>query len=187
MGLVTTKSVLIWVVIVALLVGVIGFISGGFTKKDISDWGRTRNPENLLDYTFPVEEKLFSGLVMKIDEYGVIRIKGELKEQLTSSGAPRYIQWSYELGKVLLSAGKYTLTCEGANNAAIVGQYKDASGKVVDWVSDSNKKTLVFDEATEVTFSARIFKSGPINLTLYPILNKGANPINYYVTKTIGN
>ena len=155
---------------------------------NVSNWVRERNTENLLDYKMPVEDYTRGdGVVLNIEQDGTIKIVGDVPLKVNSSGNPTYIQWSYDLCKMLLPSGKYTLSMEGRyKNCTVTAQYKDANGKNVDWTPNTSKSTVIFTEPTEITVYVRVLKSGTVQAEIRPIINKGANPIDYYVIKSIG-
>ena len=183
------KSVVIALIVVVLLTASVGVMSAGYRDMNVSNWVRERNPDNLLEYTMPVEDYTKGdGVILNIEQDGTIKITGDVPLKVNANGNPAYIQWFYSLGKMLLPAGKYTFTCEGRfKNCDLIAQYKDANGKTVDWVSNSNKKTVIFTEPVEITLSVRVLKCGPVQAEFRPILNKGANPVDYYVIKSIGD
>ena len=180
------KTTLIFILCAVVVTGALAVISKGYTDFDVHSWVNERNPDNLIDYKFGVNKHI-NGVDCTIDEHGVIHLEGFLHEKIGSNGKPVYIQWGYTLGQMVLPAGRYTLSCEGnvEGACAVFMEYNDSTGKlkgVSSWV----EQTIEFTEPTLVKFYARVIKSGNVNYTLYPVLTNGANPVDFYVKKSVG-
>ena len=182
-GLMRKSTAVIIIVAVAIVVALLGFLSGGFTNGDVSSWVKERNPDNLLDYVMPLEDyNKGDGTIVNIKDDGTINVTGTIAEDSET--------WEYKLGEVVLPAGTYTLTADkkcSLTNFIVTGRYTDDTGEK-EWNSDvTGGKTVTLAKETTVTFYVRIFKEGDVNITLRPILNTGTKPIDYYVTKSIGD
>ena len=176
------KSTVAVVVLVAMaVVGLVGFLSAGFTNMDVPSWVRERNPENLLEYDMPLEAQKKGNVYYSIDEEGTIYVEG------TIPASEDKVKFTYELGTVKLEKGEYTLTCSkdcGEATYQIIGTYGD--GKT--WVSDdTDTRTVEFKADTEVTFSIVVYAEGEVDIEARPVLNEGNKPVDYFVKKTIGD
>ena len=175
-------TALIILAVAMLVVGVVGFLSNGFTNGDVNSWVKERNPDNLLDYTMPVENLIRAdGTIVNIAKDGTILVTGEIAEDSET--------WTYELGDVILPAGTYNLTCSNKcnkNNYIIKGTYTDGTTKTI-YSDISDENTFTLTKETVVTFSFEIYKEGNINIEARPVLAQGLKPIDFYVKKTIGN
>ena len=174
------KSTALIIVAVAMaVVGLVGFLSAGFTNNDVSTWLYERNPDNLLiadkvDYSDKLDTLTYS-----VNKQGVINITGTRSEDDST--------FKKNIATVNLPAGEYILTCSdecSTKNYLIKGTY-EKDGSTVVWVSDnSNTRVQTFDVDTEVTFSIEVYKTGNIDITARPVLNAGDTPIAFYVEKT---
>lgn len=192
------KSVILIVLAVVMLVGAIGYLSRGFEQMNPVSWVYERNPENLMTYPLDVEQKA-DGITTKVDSNGVISIKGFARDK----GGD--FSYGYFLGSpITLPAGTYTLStadCNSTRNGVQLIGYIQGQDSTVQWYADSDidivdngktvglKKTQTFTKDTTVTFQV-VIRDGAdenVNYTIKPILNTGDKPIDFYVSRSLGN
>ena len=178
---VAKKTTLILILCAVVATGALAVISKGYTDFNVHSWVTERNPDNLIDYKFNVGPKYSKGVTYTIDEHGVIHLEGYLQD----NGAAT--KWFYRLGQMVLPAGRYTLSCEGTLNlfCSISMAYENTEGNTKE-IYAGGGNTVEFTEPTLVTFNIRISKAGNVDYTLYPVLNKGANPVKFFVKKGVG-
>ena len=163
------------VLVIVLLGGVIAFSTGLFTvdeKKSDDYFGRKVNEDNhyTVDCLTLVDRNDGNGIKVDVDEK-----KGGIKLDGTAN-----IDMTYEVGKVTLSAGIYTLTsCDDASNAGI---YVTASNGVTEYKFDfTPDNTIVVDGETELTITIHIAEGTELNnVWVLPTIVEGDEPGEYY-------
>ena len=176
------KSTALIVVAVAMaVVGLVGFLSAGFTNNDVITWLYERNPDNLLIAEEAPYSDEIGDVLYTVTKDGTIKIKGERSED---DGVLKV-----DIATVKLPAGTYTLTCSdecSTTNYYIKGKYV-VDGETVLWTSDNqNVRTQTFEAETEVEFYIEVYKTGNIDITARPVLNEGDKPIDFYVERSFG-
>lgn len=179
------KTILIAIVaclLVAVLVGVLANVTGGFRNWDVSTWNeKERNPENLLKLTSYVDDREFleDGTKIEIQPDGSITFTQSAE---SANGNATF----FEFAKVTLNPGTYTYTGSPDGTSAsykLIADYVFDEGGAVRRVNADNtgSRTFTLNEKTEVSFKLFIADNYTGSATVYPTLAKGEDAIDFYL------
>lgn len=185
------KTILIAIVaclLVAVLVGVLANVTGGFRNWDVKTWNeKERNPENLLKLTSYVDDREFleNGTKIEIQPDGSLTFTQPAESENGNSTF-------FEFATLTLNPGTYTYT--GSPDGSVT-TYK----LIADYTHDGNEeigsipidrrvysdntgsRTFTLDEKTEVSFKLFIADNYTGSATVYPTLAKGEDAIDFYL------
>lgn len=170
----TVKTILRTVCILLVCVftcSAIGFLSGGFTNRDVKTWfEKDRNPDNLIDnkkYTVKDGATFGKGISLVVKDDGVIKFSGKA----TSDN-------EFTLTVLTLPAGTYTISgcASGVDTWGLRAQYGNEA-----YYAGTDSDTFVLTAETDVSIIAYINtdQSG-LGKVIYPVLNSGEEPVSFY-------
>lgn len=153
----------------------VGFISGGFSEKNPTNWfDKDRNPDNLLKVndTYVKTHNTNRGIDVKVDKNGVIKMSGKA----TSAS-------SFTVQTVTLSAGTYTISGLANPNIDEFSMYAIYSESGDRAYADTESATFTISEETSVQVViswAKDYKISLANQTIKPVLVKGETAGEFY-------
>ena len=185
------KTILIAVVaclLVAVLVGVLANVTGGFRNWDVKTWNeKERNPENLLKLTSYVDDREFleDGTKIEIQPDGSLVLTQPAESE---NGSPTY----FEFAKLTLNPGTYTYTGSPDGTATtykLIADYTHDKGGESGSIpvdvrvnaDNSGSRTFTLETKTEVSFKLFIADTFAGSATVYPTLADGEKAIDFYL------
>ena len=162
---------------VILVVGVLGWATGGFQSFDKdsikSNTARKVNPDNLFtaECVSLKDTNDGYGVQLTVNDNGSIKMKG------TATADKAYV-----IGKVKLAEGTYTVTAlDGASlgTAYVSVKIGSASTEVNADFTPGKQITIAADD-TEVTLTLHVVKDAELDATVYPVIVEGTEDGKFF-------